>query len=209
MYPMGVSAHGEIAFLLGLPPDQHVALATTREGRILKRFSIKAAGVRNLALSPDGLTLYYASSGAVWSVPVSESSPPRRLIDGDDVAVAPSGRFLYVKQMSKGPNVLVRVPLSGGENEAIPLPESLHFTTDPMGNSAADAQGRRVFESSSPDSFFYHTAVYDPATRSVRAVPVRFDGDIWSPLWTPDGRIAAVGARFESSIWRYHPAKRR
>jgi WD40 repeat protein len=209
MYPMGISAHGEIAFLLGLPPDQHVALATTREGRILKRFSIKAAEVRNLALSPDGLTLYYAASGAVWSVPVSESSPPRRLIDGDDVAVAPSGRFLYVKQMSKGPNVLVRVPLSGGENEAIPLPESLHFTTDPMGNSAVDARGRVVFEISSPDSFFYHTAVYDPTTRSVRRVPVRFDGDIWSPLWTPDGRIAAVGGRFDSSIWRYHPAKRR
>jgi eukaryotic-like serine/threonine-protein kinase len=209
MYPLGVSAHGEIAFLLGVPPDQHIALATAREGRILKRFAMQAAGVRNLALSPDGVTLYYSASGAVWSVPVSESSAPRRLIDGDDVAVDPSGRFLYVKQMSKEPPVLLRVPLSGGANEAIPLPGSLHFTTDPLGTSAVDGQGRVVFEISSPDTFFYRTAVYDPATRSVRAVPVRFDGDIWSPIWTPDGRIAAVGARFESSIWRYHPVKRR
>jgi hypothetical protein len=207
--PLGVSTNGNVAFLLGSPPDQRIALAAAREGRILKRFSIKTAGVRNLALSPDGLTLYYATSGAVWSVPVSESSPPRRLVDGDDVAADPSGRFLYVKQLSKDPALLVRVPVSGGAAEAIPLPESLHFTTDEMGCNAVDAQGRVLFEISSPDSFFYRTGLYDPARESITPVPVRFDGDIWNPIWAPDGRIAAIGARFASSIWRYHPAKPR
>ncbi len=194
---------------MGLPPNQRISLASTREGRILKRFSIKAAEVRNLALSPDGLTLYYASSGAVWSIPVRESSPPRRLIDGDDVTADPSGLFLYVRQLSKDPALLVRVPVSGGAGEEIPLPESIHFTNDVMGSNSVDARGRVVFEISSPDSFFYRTGLYDPATKSVTAVPVRFDGDIWSPIWAPDGRIAAIGARFASTIWRYRAAKRR
>jgi hypothetical protein len=78
-----------------------------------------------------------------------------------------------------------------------------------MGSNSVDAQGRVVFEISSPDSYFYRTALYDPATKSVTPVPVRFDGDVWSPIWAPDGRIAAIGARFASSIWRYHAAKRR
>ena len=208
-FPSGVSANGNLAFLLGSPPDQQVALASARDGRILKRLSIKAAGLRNLALSPDSQTLYYATGGAVWSVPVSESSAPRRIIDGDDVATDPSGRFLYVKQISKDPALLVRVPTSGGESEATPLPAGLHFTYDQMSNNAVDAQGRVLFEMSSPDSFFFRTALYDPARKSVTRLPVRFEGDIWSPTWTPDGRIAAIGARFASAIWRYHPVKGR
>lgn len=209
MSPFGVSANGNLVFLLGSPPNQRFALASARAGRILKHFSIPVAGIRDVALSPDSKTLWYDANGGVWSMPVDESSAPRRIIDGDDMTADPSGRFLYVKQISKEPPQLVRVPTSGGAAEAIPLPEGLHFTSDQLSAHAVDAQGRMVFEMSSPDSFFFRTAIYDPARKAVTAIPVRFDGDMWSPIWTPDGRIATIGAGFASTIWRYHPAKGR
>lgn len=48
-----------------------------------------------------------------------------------------------------------------------------------------------------------------PARKSVTRIPVRFDGSIWSPIWIGQGRIAALGARFASSMWHYHPVKER
>jgi hypothetical protein len=78
-----------------------------------------------------------------------------------------------------------------------------------MPANAVDAQGRLVFDASSADSFFYGAALYDPARKSVTRIPVRFDGSVWSPIWTTEGRIAALGARFASSVWRYHPVQER
>jgi len=207
--PFSTSSGGGVAFQLGRPPNQQIAVASLREGRILKRLSIKAADVRTVALSPDGQTLYYTAGGAVWSVPISESAAPHRIVEGDNVAIDPSGRFLYVKQMAKDPAVLVRVPVSGGAAEPIPIPEDLRLTSDPLPANAVDAQGRVLFETSTADSFFYSAALFDPARKSATRIPVHFEGDVWSPIWTTEGRIAAVGAPFASSIWRFHPVKGR
>jgi hypothetical protein len=35
---------------------------------------------------------------------------------------------------------------------------------------------------------------------------VIYEGDVWTPGWTADGRILAVGARFSSTIWRFSAA---
>ena len=59
----GGMATGGVAFLLRTPPQQQIAIASTREGRILRRFSINATEVRGVALSPDNQTLYYAAKG--------------------------------------------------------------------------------------------------------------------------------------------------
>ena len=208
-FPFAASTGGSIAFLLGTPPRQQIAIALAREGRILKRLSIKATEVRSVAFSPDGRTLYYVASGAVWSLPVSESAPPHRIVEGDQVVIDPSGRFLYVMQMAKDPAVLVRIPVAGGAAEPIPIPENLHLTVDSLPANAVDAQGRVLFETASADSYFFSAAVFDPARKSVSRIPLRFEGDVWSPIWAADGRIAAVGARFASSIWRFHPVKER
>ena len=73
--------------------------------------------------------------------------------------------------------------------------------------NAVDAHGRFVFDTSTADSFFYGAALFDPGRKSVTRIPVRFQGSVWSPIWTADGRVAALAARFASSIWRYHPLK--
>jgi len=208
-FPFAASTGGRVALLLGTPPRQQIAIASAREGRILKRLTIKATEVRSVALSPDTQTLYYAAGGAVWSLPVSEAAPPRRIVEGDEVVIDPSGRFLYVMQRAKDPRVLARVPAAGGAAEPIPIPEGFHFTPESLPANAVDAQGRVLFETSSADLFFYSTALFDAAKRSVTRIPLHFEGDTFSPIWTPDGRIAAVGDTWASSIWRYHPVKER
>ena len=208
-FPFAASASGSIAFLLGTPPRQQIAIASAREGRILKRLSIQAAAVRSVALSPDGQVLYYAASGAVWALPVSEAAPPRRIVDGDEVAIDPTGRFLYVTQLAKTPAVLARVPATGDPMEPIPLPEGLRLAGEDLPAGSVDAQGRVLFDAVLSDSYFYSAALYDPTKRSVTRIPVRFQGDVWSPIWSADGRIVAIGARWDSSLWRYHPLKER
>jgi hypothetical protein len=208
-FPFAASASGSIAFLLGTPPRQQIAIAAAREGRILKRLSIKAAEIRNVALSSDGQVLYYAANGGVWSLPVSEAAPPRRIVDGDEVAIDPTGRFLYVMQLAKIPAVLARIPVTKGPVEPIALPHGLRLAGEDLPAGSVDAQGRILFDAVLSDSYFYSAALYDPAKRSVTRIPVRFEGDVWSPIWSADGRIAAIGGRWASSLWRYHPLKER
>jgi hypothetical protein len=153
--------------------------------------------------------LYYTSSGAVWSIPVSETAPPHRIVDGDQVVIDPSGRFLYVTRLAQDPRGLARVPVAGGAAEPIPIPKDFRLTFHGLPANAVDAQGRVLFGASSADLFFFGTALYDPARNYVTRIPIRFEGDIWSPIWTVDGRIAALGQAWASSIWRYHPVKER
>jgi predicted Ser/Thr protein kinase len=208
-FPFATSASDRVVFLLGTAPRQQIAIASAREGRILKRLSLKASEVRRVALSADGQTLYYAANGAVWSLPVSESTPPRRIVEGDEVVIDPSGRFLYVMQRAKVPPVLIRVPAAGGTVEPISLPEGLRLTMNGLRAGAVDKQGRILLETSSLDSAFYRAALYDPVRKSVTRIPLRFAGDVYSPIWAPDGRIASIGDTFGSTIWRYHPVKER
>ncbi len=201
--PMTRMGNGNILFLLGPLESRRIAVASLREGRILQRLSVPAGGIRSMAASPDGRTLYYASGGAVWSAATEGNATPRRLLDGDDVAIDPAGRYLYVKQLSKDPAAMVRLPAGGGPEEPLPFAAGLHLTTDTLSSTCVDARGRIVVEVATPDSFFYRPALLDAARKSPTPIQVTFDGDIWGPVWTPDGRIAAVGARFEGSIWRY------
>jgi hypothetical protein len=206
--PFAASAGGSVAFRLGAPPRQQIAIASAREGRILKRLSINAAEVRSVALSPDAQILFYVAGATVWSLPVGGTVAPRRIIEGDQVVVDPSGPFLYVLQAKDQP-VLLRVPLAGGLAVPVPVPAGLQLAINDMSANAVDAHGRIVFDTSSEDSFFYLPSIYDPALRSVTRIPLRFEGSVWTPMWVGDGRIAALGAGFTSSIWRYHPPKPR
>jgi len=108
-----------------------------------------------------------------------------------------------VRQLGKD---LVRIPVGGGAAETIPVPHELRLTLDYPGANAIDVRGRLLLEVASADSFFYAAAVLDPARNSVARIPTHFEGDLWNPTWSPDGRIAAVGATFASSIWRFHGA---
>lgn len=95
--PLAIARAGTLAFKLGTAPRQQIAIATLRDGRIVNRLSLNAAEVRSMALSADGSTLYYAAGGFIWSVNVNAPlSAPRKIIDGDDIALDAGRRILYV-----------------------------------------------------------------------------------------------------------------
>jgi Tol biopolymer transport system component len=205
--PFTVSAEGNMAFLIGKPPTHEIAIASARDGRILQRVSLDATNIEGIALSPDSRTLFYSNGGVVWSLGLAAGAKPKRVIEGNQLCIDPSGRFLYVVQAAQNPAALLRVSLADGATAAIPLPADVRMTTDQFSANAVDARGRLLMEVSSADSFFFSAAIYDPESKILTRIPVKFSGDIWTPSWGSDGAIAALGASFSSSIWRFHPGK--
>jgi hypothetical protein len=48
----------------------------------------------------------------------------------------------------------------------------------------------------------------DPSRKTFTVLPMGFSGDVWLPGWYSDGRIEGVGARIDSTLWRYRPSAR-
>jgi len=202
-FPFAAVAEGQVALRIGLGAGRRLAVASLRDGRILRSLDINAASVESVAASPDGKTLYYSSEGAVWSVPAAGGAQPRRITEGNSVSLDPAGTFLYISQIGKDPPALVRVSTAGGPVEAIPIPPALYLTPDMLSPAAVDARGRILVETVSANSYWYGAAILDPNRKSGTPVNVIYSGDLWAPGWTADGRILALGARFNSSIWRF------
>jgi hypothetical protein len=70
---------GSIAFLIGTPPNRQVAIASARDGRIIRRIALDTVHINSIALSPDARTIYYASGGTVRSLPTEGAGKPTRL----------------------------------------------------------------------------------------------------------------------------------
>jgi hypothetical protein len=191
---------GNLAFVLGVGDARRLALASLKDGRVVRRYSARSHG--GLSASPDGQTLYYSSSGAIWAQAVA-GGDPTRVTDGEDVVLDPAGQRLYVRRARQGANEIVRMPLRGGDTEVLPVPPDYHVAATPLSPIAVDARGRILITVASKTSFYYQTAVLDPATQSFTFVPVVFEGDVSNAGWTADGRVLAVGSRYPLSLWRY------
>jgi hypothetical protein len=163
--------------------------------------------VRSIASTPDGEKLYFSDGSEVWSIGthVEEEAKPVRVTTGASVAIDPAGRYLYIVRTQAEPRLLQRMPLAGGPAETLAIPAKYTISDDPLSPAAVDASGRIVFEIDSPDSWFERIAMIDPARKSFTVIPTGFTGDLWSPGWEGDGRIAAIGEGIDSSLWRYQP----
>ena len=179
-------------------------MASLRDGRVLRRFSTRSDN--GLAASPDGHTLYYSFSGAIWAQPVA-GGEPKRITEGIDVTMDPKGEYLYVKRAGKGLMGIVRIPVAGGDAEELPVPAEYHVANPGLSPAAVDARGRILVSVISAHSFYYQTAILDPASKSFTLVPIAIDGDAAMAGWAPDGRILARGHRYLFSLWRYQRSK--
>ena len=199
---------GSLAFILDPEGAPHIAIATLREGRVIKRFSFDASSVQSIAATPDSDKLYYCDHGQVWWISTKdENAKPAPVTEGDSIAIDAADKYLYVKRMQKGQRELVRMPLAGGQAETLTIPPEYTISNDELSPAAADASGRILFEVDSADSWYEHVAMIDTLRKTFTVIPTRFSGDVWMPGWQSDGRIAAVGARLDSTLWRYKPRR--
>jgi hypothetical protein len=197
-----------VAFLLGPPDAPRIAIATLRDGRIVKRFPFDAASVESIAATPDGNRLYYCDHGQVWWIGTKGAEvKPVLVTEGDSIATDPVGKYLYINRTQKGQRELMRMPLTGGQAEVLAIPPEYTISNDELSPAAVDAQGRILFEVDSADSWFEHVAMIDTSRKTFALVPTGFSGDVWMPGWESDGRIAAVGAGLDSTLWRYKPSR--
>jgi hypothetical protein len=205
--PAARVGNGSLAFMLGPQEAPHIAIATLREGRIVKRFSFNAAAVTSIAATPDGDKLYYCDHGKVWWISAKdENGKPVLVTEGDSIAIDAASKYLYIKRMQKGQRELVRMPLAGGQVEALAIPPEYTISDDELSPAAADASGRILFEVDSADSWYERIAIIDPSRKTFAVIPTAFSGDVWMPGWLSDGRIAAIGARLDCAMWRYKPS---
>jgi hypothetical protein len=205
--PAARVGNASVAFRLGPENSSHIAIATLREGRILTRFSFDASSVESIAATPDGHKLYYCDHGQVWWIATSdENAKPARVTDGDSIAIDGAGKYLYVKRLRQGQRELVRMPLAGGQPETLSIPSEYTISDDELSPAAVDASGRILFEVDSGDSWYERVAMIDTSRKTFALIQAGFSGDLWMPGWQSDGRIAAVGARLDSTLWRYKPS---
>ena len=197
-----------VAFRSGSWGAEKIAIATLRDGRIVKRFGFDASAVRSIAATPDGRSLYFSDGTQVWTIGTNadEGAKPTAVTTGASIAIDPGGKYLYIVRSLAEPRLLVRMPLSGGPAETLPIPAQYTISDDALSSAAVDASGRVLFEIDSPDSWFERIAMIDPARKTFTVIPTGFTGDVWSPGWESDGRIAAIGEGIDSSLWRYKPS---
>ncbi|HEV2492282.1 MAG TPA: protein kinase [Terriglobia bacterium] len=198
---------GDIAFLLGPEDNAVVAVASIADGRIIRRLQgVQGSEVRCLVASRDGTTLYYVASRTVWAIPTSDGQP-RPIGPGDDVTADPNGKDLIVSLYEKEGVRLVRVPVSGGAEEPIPLQSALRLAPVIMGPDGIGKDGRALVSIATPDNWFYGAGVLDLRSGKLDRIPLNFTGDVLGLGWQSDGRILSTGWPLKAKLWRFRPVQ--
>ncbi len=207
--PATLVGSSTIAFLLGNPPDQSIALASTLDGRIIRRLrGGTGSGVRSMAASPDGANIYYTAGGSLWSVPSVDGNSVR-LGSGDAVTVDAKRGDLLVRLDQRDGIRLVRRSLSGGPDRPVPVDSSLRLVAGGGGLSptAVHADGRILVQVTAGSSWFWPAAALDPSTGRARLMRVSYPADMPAPGWTPDGNVVGVAAPLRSCLWHFRRAE--
>lgn len=203
--PLAMVGEDTFVFVAGTVPTRTLALASVADGRITRRLTrVDADAIQGMAGSPDGTTIFYVDSGTVWAVPAGDGEP-RKIRGGNGVAVDPRGRELLISLNEPAGVRLIRVPISGGSEQAVPLPGDLSLSTTPLGGNAIGQDGRIAVRVTPIDSWFWPAAILDPATGRVVRVPGGNEADMLSPGWAKDGRLVTLALRVQGSLWRFRP----
>ncbi len=203
--PVTLVEEQSVAFFVGAQSRSTLAIATL-DGRIVRRFAAtKLSGIQSIAASLDGKTLYYADAGAIWAVPVQEGEP-RKLREGDGVAVDPATGDLIVQLNEKSGTRLLKLPAVGGQAREISIHGGHGLAPLPISGRIVRADGMIVITLSPSDSWFWGPGVLDPVSGAVSRVPLRFEGDVFPASWGNDGSILAMGWGLQTNLWRFRPA---
>ena len=201
--PLAPAGRDAIGLVVGDKEHRRIAIASIADGRVLRELPVSDGGVSGLAVSSDRANIYYAQNGSVFSL--TGSGPPRRLGQGDTVAIDPAGRNLYVKQYAYDPIRLVRIDLASGQETQITVPGELRLTPVGLSATAVDSDQRMLLDTSSPLMWFYRPALLDLRSGNLTKIATSFVGDCLAPGWAADGSIMCQGVGLTGSMWRYRP----
>jgi len=157
--------------------------------------------------SPDGATVLFADSGAIWSMPIG-GGPRRRLGEGSSVAPDPNGRYVLTQAIRDDGVHLLRVPLDGTAPQEIAIQGDMPIAPVQLAPNAVAPDGRILVEVVSRASWFWPAAILDPKTGRLAVVPPGLAYDMLSAGWDAQGRVVTVAMGLESSLWRFRPEKR-
>ena len=138
----------EVALLLGPSGKRHIAFASVRNGVLRRDIPVPGGNATAVAVSTSLKTIYYVAQGAIYSMPEA-GGPPVRFAEGDDLAIAPSGRLLVIHD-SKG---MARVQLPSGTAEPIVLPAGIRLAAVGLSPSAIDDNGPHSAQCSDAERF--------------------------------------------------------
>lgn len=152
--PLAMVGGDAFAFVAGTAPTRTLALASVADGRITHRLRrVDARAIQGMAGSPDGKTIFYADSGTVWSVPAADGEP-RKIRGGNGVAVDPRGRDLWISLTETAGVRLIRMPISGGSEQDVPLPRDLRVVPGGLSANAIGRDGRIAVRVAPRDLWF-------------------------------------------------------
>ncbi len=204
--PATIAGPGTLAFLVGDPGKQEIAIGAPANRRITARLPFYKGVIVAMTASPDGKTIYCVADHAIWAVP-SAGGPPVRIHDGDSVTIDPEGKFLVAITDLAARLQVYKIPLDGGAASEIVLQGDLR-PTQFLGPHGVSRDGRLLIPLASAESWYYLPGVIELSTGRASLIPTDSPGDYRSMNWTPDGQIMAIAAPFRSSIWKFSPALR-
>jgi hypothetical protein len=207
--PATAVGQDQVAFLIG-PAKRTIGVASTSNGRIVRRMVFDKGDIDSMASSPDGKTLYFGAGGSIWSIPVTGGTPAR-IRAGDHVAVAPSGQYLIVEIIENPEIRFIRVPLRDG------LPsgpeQDLRRSGDirPSGYITPNAVGKdgRILISLGSMVMESPAGVLDPVTGRYSPVLDPPHVDFHAVGWGPDGSVIGFGLEMHSRMWKFSPEDQR
>ena len=200
--PLALVGGDRVALMLGTGADRAIAIASIATGQLLHR--LPGLHPKSLAGSPDGTTIYYVASNAVWAVPAG-GGRARRIHAGDAVAADPGGRYLIVEVDDTSRAHLIRVPLDGGAESEIAVTSALRVAAgSSLSSNAVGVDGRIVVQVAPPSSWFWPAAILDPKTGKLDVLPPGVSYDMRGG-WSSDGHVVYYSLGLESTLWRFRP----
>ena len=204
--PVALSPSGTAAFLTGAsgaPPQ--LGIASVADGRLLKRYALPRGTVpAALAASRDGRTFFFADGGTISSLDAATGAT-KTLCLGHGVAGDPTADEIVVQRNAASGVQLVRVALATGVETPIGVTGPLKLAPAPLAQGAIGPDRRILVAAISQDTWAPVSAVLDPATGSVTAVPVTYDGEIVATAWGRNGLILGMGLGSRGEFWVFRP----
>ncbi len=198
--PAAVVGGRQIAFTIGTPPSQTIALAETATGRITSRVSPGKGEIQSIGASPDGRTLYFAAGQTIWSIP-TDGGQAKPLRAGDSVVVDPSGRSLIVNVVENEKLRFFRVFLDGRPEQEIVTDRSAPIMGWSMTPGALNPDGQLLVPLQ--DAWFNRPAILDTGSGRLTHIPSDDASDYHSMAWLPDGRIMALHIGVRAALWKF------